>query len=150
MRMKVLAAAAIASDPPRRPRRLTPYGSPEDPVRAGRAPAVLVADADPVTRAQLAALLRADDLVVVEAADEPAVKRASQGALDLAVIDADLPDASRLRRHLAPGLPIILVARSPGPVADAIAMSLDAIGVLTKPVDEDDLRTIVWNLAIPR
>jgi CheY-like chemotaxis protein len=134
-----------------RPRRLTPYGNGRDPLASERRPAVLVADPDPDTRRHLGGLLAGDELSIVEAGDEEAVKlAAADGAVDLAVVDADLPGASRLRRHLGHDLPIILVARELGPFADAVAMALDAVGVLVSPVDEDDLRTIVWNLAIPR
>ena len=135
-----------------RPRRLTPYGGTGDnPSALARVPAVLVADPDPAGRRYLGGVLRNDELSIVEADDEEAVKAAvAHGAVDLAVVDADLPGASRLRRHLGHDLPIILVAHELGPFADAVAMALDAVGVLVKPIDEDDLRTIVWNLAIPR
>ena len=134
-----------------RPRRLTPYGNGRDPLASARRAAVLVADPNPETRRHLGGLLGNDELSIVEAADEEAVKAAMAGAVvDLAVVDADLPGASRLRRHLGHDLPIVLVASELGPFADAVAMALDAVGVLVKPVDEDDLRTIVWNLAIPR
>lgn len=108
---------------------------------------IVVADADPAARLEIAAVLREDDMVVVEAEDAQALARAAERWFDLAVVDADLPGASTLRgAGLDPEVPVVVVARSAGPLTDAVAEALGAVGVLRKPVDEDDLRTIVWNL----
>ena len=149
--MKHGSAAAMAGGS-RRPRRLTPGSPHRVPGAAARPPVVIVADPDPTARAAIAALLRDDDLLVIEAGNVHAIERASSSSHpDLAVVDADLPGASRLRsRALSRDVPVVVVTRTPGPFADAVSIALDAVGVLAKPVDEDDLRTIVWNLAVPR
>lgn len=91
-------------------------------------------------------------MVVLEADDRHGVARATAACdIDLAVIDADLPGASDLREGtLGSQVPVVLTTRTPGPVADALAARLRAVGVMRKPIDDDDLRTVVWNLALVR
>ncbi len=134
-----------------RPRRITPPGSRSVPLRGARPPVVIVADPDRAARGRVAELLRGDEVVVVEAEDGPGVARAAaEHDVDLVVVDADLPGASTLRHDVPASVPVVVTTRSPGGSADAVAAALDARGVLRKPVDEDDLRTIVWNLAVVR
>lgn len=115
--------------------------------RAGREdpPTILIVDDDPDLAALFGRWLADEYDVVIAHGGRDALETMSREAIDLLVLDRQLPDfpgelVLQRARDRAPGLPIILVngmAWEPG------VSQLDADDNLRKPVDADTLRAAV-------
>jgi DNA-binding NarL/FixJ family response regulator len=124
-------------------------------------PRVLVADADAPTRVGLRmALAEAGFEIAAEAgAAEAAVESALAGALDLALLDVDLPgggiDAARRIAARVPGIKIVLLSGHPNGEELVAAVLAGASGYLGKDISRtrlpQALRAVVdGEVALPR
>ncbi len=108
-------------------------------------------------RALMATTLRSDGYSVVEARDGAELLEILRDALedarrcpDILVTDIKMPHLSGLGvlqalRRARVHLPVILVTAFADESMHTVARRLGAIGVLQKPFDVDDLRTVVLN-----
>jgi CheY-like chemotaxis protein len=118
---------------------------------------ILVADDDDDMRELMASALRSDGYSVVEARDGAELLEILRDALederrcpDILVTDIKMPHLSGLGvlqalRRARVRLPVILVTAFADESMHTVAKRLGAIGVLQKPFDVDDLRTVVLN-----
>jgi DNA-binding response OmpR family regulator len=118
---------------------------------------ILVADDDDDMRALMVNTLRSDGYAVVEAHDGAELLEILRDALedvgvrpDIVITDIKMPRLSgfgvlqALRRaHVR--MPVILVTAFGDESMHVVAKRLGAVGVLQKPFDVDDLRTVVMN-----
>lgn len=119
---------------------------------------VIVAEDDPMMRDLIACALRCDGFEVLEAANGDALELLASeiacGALEVSLVVSDIrmPGSSGLavlqllQRSSRPP-PIVLITAFGDPETEAAALSLGATGVLDKPFELDDFRTVVWFLA---
>lgn len=118
---------------------------------------ILIADDDDDMRALMATTLRNDGYSVVEASDGAQLLELLRDALedarrrpDILVTDIKMPHLSGLgvlqalrRAHVR--MPVIVVTAFADASMHTVAKRLGAVGVLQKPFDVDDLRTVVLN-----
>jgi CheY-like chemotaxis protein len=121
---------------------------------------VLVADDDDDVRALVASLLREDGYEVVEACDgAELLARLEEGVddpvarPDVVLTDVMMPGLSGLgvldalrRAHIA--FPVVLMTVLKDHSVHIVARRLGAVGVLSKPLDVDDLRTAILNARV--
>lgn len=108
---------------------------------------VLLVDDEAMVRLTLRAALEARRYSVIEAGSgEEALALLSQGAVDVVVLDVNMPGMSGLdaaaeihRRHPEIKLLLLSGATQSTPDAAALARSLGAAGVLQKPIRLRDL-----------
>lgn len=118
---------------------------------------VLIADDDDDMRALMATTLRSDGYSVVEAHDGAELLEILRDALedprrrpDILVTDIKMPRLSgfgvlQALRRAQVRMPVILVTAFGDQSMHTVAKRLGAVGVLQKPFDVDDLRTVVLN-----
>jgi DNA-binding NtrC family response regulator len=123
---------------------------------------VLVADDDDDLRSQLVEALEQDGHRVVEARDGAELFDLVAGGLcgscarpDVILSDAWIPKLSGLGlleklNQAKVRLPVILMTDAASESVGIVAQRLGALGVLKKPVDFDNLRTVVMNATRPR
>ncbi len=118
---------------------------------------ILIADDDDDMRALMATTLRNDGYSVVEASDGAQLLEILRDAMDdvrvrpdILVTDIKMPRLSGLGvlqalRRARVRMPVILVTAFSDESMHTVAKRLGAVGVLQKPFDVDDLRTVVLN-----
>jgi CheY-like chemotaxis protein len=121
---------------------------------------VLVADDDDDVRALVASVLREDGYEVVEACDgAELLARLEEGVddpaarPDVVLTDVMMPGLSGLgvldslrRAHI--DFPVVLMTVLKDHSIHIVARRLGAVGVLSKPLDVDDLRTAIVNARV--
>ncbi|MFI5326096.1 MAG: response regulator [Candidatus Rokuibacteriota bacterium] len=118
---------------------------------------LLLVDPYGTSREGLGAALRGGGFAVETAASSSeAIRKADQGAFDLAIIDLDLPpvhgiaedgwDLVRILRAADPGLLMVLIAAECHPDTRVEAQRYGAAHLLEKPISPRELRSIVRNL----
>lgn len=118
---------------------------------------ILIADDDDDMRALMVNTLRSDGYSVVEARDGAELLETLRDALedgrlrpDILITDIKMPRLSGLGvlqalRRARVRMPVILVTAFGDESMHVVAKRLGAVGVLQKPFDVDDLRTVVMN-----
>jgi CheY-like chemotaxis protein len=117
---------------------------------------VLVVDGEPLMCWSVAETLTACGDVVTEAEDGAAAIRSladAHGNVDVVLLDYDLPDSHGLTllaqvRHLAPASRVILMSAYCTAAMRRAALATGADCVVAKPIDIDDLPSIV-NAGMP-
>ena len=112
---------------------------------------VLVVDDEPLMRWSIAETLKAYGHTVLEADSGAGALRALQIAsrtVDAVVLDYRLPDTNNLSllariRHLAPGIPVILMTAFSTPELVEDALGLGAYDVMDKPFDMREMEHVV-------
>ena len=118
---------------------------------------LLLVDPYGTSREGLGAALRGGGFAVETAASSSeAIRKADQGAFDLAIIDLGLPpahgiaedgwDLVRILRAADPGLLMVLIAAECHPDTRVEAQRYGAAHLLEKPISPRELRSIVRNL----
>jgi CheY-like chemotaxis protein len=118
---------------------------------------VLVVDGERLMCWSVAETLTACGDVVTEAEDGAAAIRSlanADGHVDVVLLDYDLPDSPGLAllatvRHLAPASRVILMSAYCTPAMRRAALAVGADSVVAKPIDIDDLPSIV-NAGLPQ
>lgn len=111
-------------------------------------PEILIVDPDPVSRAELRALVSTFAACDEAATGEAALRAATARAYAVVLIDIQLPDAdgfdivTRLRREPgAKNVPVLFLSQTPPDwLTERQGYTLGALGYLTKPVDAAALR----------
>jgi diguanylate cyclase (GGDEF)-like protein/PAS domain S-box-containing protein len=117
----------------------------------GSAPRILAIDDSPQVQELIAARLRAEHVVIVQASNAAdGLRLASEQPPDLVLLDLDLPDASGLDVCRAlqgdpktSGIPVLFLTGTNDPAIKAAALDLGAIDYVTKPFDATELRARV-------
>jgi CheY-like chemotaxis protein len=119
---------------------------------------VIVAEDDPMMRDLIVGALRGDGFEVLEAASGDALERLASaiacGTLEVSLVVSDIriPGQSGLAvlpllRQSARPPPIVLITAFSEPETQRAALNMGATGILDKPFELDDFRTVVWYLA---
>ena len=119
----------------------------------GPAPEVLIADASPVTRRVLAAVISTilPKARIVEAASgQETFEALKGGSVEIAFVDMDLPDMNGAeavaRAREAGARPFVtLMAQEILACWERLSPEIEAYEFLEKPVEEEDVRHIVAN-----
>ena len=118
---------------------------------------ILIADDDDDMRALMATTLRSDGYSVTKARDGAELLEMLRDAIedarhrpDILVTDIKMPRLSgfgvlQAMRRAQVRMPVILVTAFGDESMHTVAKRLGAVGVLQKPFDVDDLRTVVLN-----
>ncbi len=131
----------------------------EDP--EGMSPRILLADDEADVRHLVARALRKDGYEVVEVEDGSVLLHtlglslmpaSSVRPFDLVISDVRMPRWTGMGvllslRHANCAIPFVLITAFGDEETHAEARRLGAAGMLDKPFEIDDLRTLVWNLA---
>jgi len=140
--------------PPTEGRSATESQSPIDVVGLR----VIVAEDDPMMRDLIACALRSDGFEVLEAESGDALERLASaiacGTLEVSLVVSDIrmPGQSGLAvlpllRQSSRPPPVVLITAFSEPETQQAALAMGATGVLDKPFELDDFRTVVWYLA---
>ena len=120
---------------------------------------IVLAEDDPTMRELVALALRRDGFEVLEVADGHALARVADAVaadeieICLVISDIRMPGKSGLamlpilRRSIS-SPPVLLITAFGDPATHEAAERLGAAGVMDKPFEIDDLRTVVWYLAL--
>lgn len=135
-----------------------PFTEPERPYEV-EPPVILLAEDDPLFRALVGQVLRADGYVVIEARDGDRLQYLVRALLqsgrdprpELIISDIRMPGLSGLDiletlRELDWYTPVILMTGFGGPESTAEAERLGAAAVLSKPFDLEELRRRVRDI----
>jgi len=114
---------------------------------------VLIADASPVTRRVMAAVISTilPDAKIVEAASGPeAFSALKEGSVEIAFVDMDLPEmngAEAVRRAREEGARpfVTFTAQEITPEWERSSREVEAYEFLEKPIEEDEVRQIIAN-----
>jgi CheY-like chemotaxis protein len=121
---------------------------------------VLVADDDEDTLSLVAETLRADGYSVTEAHDGAELLEYLRDAIDdpaarpdVIVTDVLMPKLSGLGvlgalRHARWNVPVVVMTVLADESVRTVARRLGAVGVIRKPLDVDDLRTMILNAGV--
>lgn len=123
----------------------------EQPDASDRPPTVLLVEDDETTRFAMATLLVQEGYLVLTAGtahDAVSILRRPFSAIDVALLDVHLPDASGIDlcarlRELYPGMPVIVCTGEATPDEAAELLRLGAHRYLQKPVSPDELLSTV-------
>ena len=122
---------------------------PPEPATSGQAATILIVEDDRAMRLMLREALEEDGYTVDEASGGRAgIDRVKQGGVDLVISDVKMPDLDGLDmlreiKAVTPS-PHVITITAFGSIDTAIrAVKLGAFDYITKPFDQEDVRTIV-------